>query len=106
MLEERLTGKPCRKESKHRCIGRLKRSCYMHKGKLVSTHTFTLLKRKSQLSLEDMIVDAGLDIDNLQLSNYEDGIYEIITVAGTPDWETGIVDEWELILVPYEEETV
>ncbi len=103
-LYEGLTGNPRSKEPKLRCVGRLKRSCYMHKGKLVSTHTFTLLKRKSQLSLEGVIDDASLDIDGLQLGNYEDGVYEIRVHGGVPCWETGAVDDWELILVPYVEE--
>lgn len=91
-------------KSRLRCVGRLKRNCYMAKGKLVSNYTFTLLKRKSQLLLEDLIDDAAFDIDSLNFGNYEDGVYEIITIGGDLDWETGVVDDWELILVPYKEE--
>lgn len=103
IFEELTKYKPNNK-SRLRCVGRLKRNCYMSKGKLVSNHTFTLLKRKSQLSLEDLIDDAAFDIDSLNFGNYEDGVYEIITIGGDPDWETGVIDDWELRLVPYKEE--
>lgn len=85
-----------------RCVGRLKRNCYMYKGSLVSTQTFTVLKRKSQLQLEDLICDASYDIDQLNLNQYEEGVYEIAT-TNVSEFE-GIVDEWDLKLVPYKED--
>lgn len=86
---------------KLRCVGRLSHNRYMHGDRLVSQSTFTLLKRKSQLSLSDMVGDADIDIDNLELFRHAEGLYEIVICNESRDWETGMVDDWELKLVPY-----
>lgn len=36
--------------------------------------------------------------------NCQDGVYEIQVNDIQRDWETGYVDDWDYILVPYEEE--
>lgn len=77
----------------------------MSKGTLVSKTTFTLLKRKSDLTLGDMVCDHDNgDIELLELGSYGEGIYEIITTNPHYDWETGSLDDWELKLIPYKED--
>lgn len=88
---------------KLRCVGRLTHQRYMHNGKLVSKSVFSLLKRKSGLNLSDLVGDADIDIDNLELGNHAEGLYEIVLCNPSRDWETGIIDDWELKLVPYKE---
>lgn len=92
-------------EPKPRCVGRLSHNRYMQDGKLVSQTTFTLLKRKSQLSLSDLVVDPDIDIDNLALSDHAEGMYEIVMCNESRDYESGILDDWELKLIPYKEES-
>lgn len=89
---------------KLRCVGRLTHNRYMHGDRLVSQSTFTLLKRKSQLTLSDLVGDADIDINNLELSNHADGLYEIVMCNESRDYETGVIDDWELKLVPYVED--
>jgi hypothetical protein len=89
-------------QTKLRCIGRITKNYYLQDNKLVSKSTFTLLKRKSQLTLQDMIDDP--EYSGLNLDEYDEGIYEIITCNHSTDWETGVVDDWDLKLIPYKEE--
>lgn len=89
-----------------KCVGRLRHEKFIHKGKIVHTVSFTLLKRKSNLLLNDMICDVEIDIDCLQLHKYKEGLYEIIICNESRDYETGIVDDWELKLIPYKEDKV
>lgn len=89
---------------KLRCVGRLTHNHYMHKGTLCSESKFTLLKRKSQLTLQDIICDDMYDVPELNLAKYEEGLYEIITVSSGHYVGYGEMDDYKLKLVPYEEE--
>lgn len=89
---------------KLRCVGRLTHSHYMYKGTLSSESKFTVLKRKSQLTLQDMICDDTMDVPELELANHAEGIYEIIMVGGGYYTEYGEMEDYELRLVPYVEE--
>ncbi|AUR89274.1 hypothetical protein NVP1121O_246 [Vibrio phage 1.121.O._10N.286.46.C4] len=84
-----------------KCVGRLKRNYYLHGDKLCANMTFSLLKRHSELGLRDFIVDPELDITILDLHTYEEGLYEIITCNQWQNPETGLVEEYELKLIPY-----
>lgn len=86
------------------CVGRLSHNRYIHGDRLVSQSTFTLLKRKSQLTLSDLVGDADIDIDNLELGNHAEGLYEIIMCNESRDYESGYIDDWGLKLVPYVED--
>lgn len=86
---------------KLRCVGRLTHSHYMHKDTLRSESKFTLLKRKSQLTLQDLICDDMYDVPELQLANYAEGLYEIIMIGSCYHTEYGEMDDYELKLVPY-----
>ena len=56
----------------------------------------------STLDMEDMIPDpeyhAILNIDACS-----DGLYELIPINQSRDWETGIIDDWDLKLLPVED---
>lgn len=82
-------------------IVRVRHNNYMHKNKLVSEVSATLLSRKSNGTLSDLICDPDLDISQLNLGSYEDGLYRIITENHSFDIESGILDDYELVLTPY-----
>ncbi len=90
---------------KLRCIGRVSHNRYMQGNKLVSQSTFTVLKRKSELSLSDMIIDdPDVDIANLELENHAEGLYEIVVLEPSRGYYSCGDEDWELKLVPYVEE--
>lgn len=37
----------------------------------------------------------------VNLHRCEDGVYELISINETTDWETGYVDDWQYKLIPY-----
>jgi hypothetical protein len=88
---------------KLKIIVRLRTQHYMTDTKINTVRTATILKRKSTGSLSDLICDPDVDIPDLTLDEFEDGIYEIITVDHEYDWESGTLDGWRLTLIPYVE---
>ena len=66
------------------------------------------LKRKSRgynVLDEDMYLgSADLVLPTIiNLYDVEDGIYELITVNESRDWETGYIDSYDMKLIPYKE---
>lgn len=86
-----------------RCIGRLTHNHYMYKDTLRSESKFSVLKRKSQLTLQDLISDDTIDVPELELANHPEGLYEIILVGSGYYTEYGEMDDYKLRLVPYKE---
>jgi hypothetical protein len=84
-------------------IVRVRHSNYISKNSMVSTTTATLLKRKSNGSLCDLICDPDLDIHQINLSSYEAGLYRIITRSHSYDIESGLCDDYDLALTPFTE---
>lgn len=65
-------------------------------------------KRKSlndYLPLQDWIDNCGEDTIKWANNIYclDEGLYEVLIVNESRDWEMGYVDDWELHLAPYEE---
>jgi len=78
---------------------RLKTSSYMNQKRVVECRELTLLRKRSNAELGDLFVDAEHDIPNIQMHNYEDGIYTIDTCNHQYDYETGKLDDYDLCLV-------
>jgi hypothetical protein len=78
---------------------RVKHNNYLHNNKIVSEVSATLLKRKSNGSLMDLITDDVYDIPTLNLHSYEDGVYMLSTTNHSYDIESGIIDDFDLILI-------
>lgn len=87
-----------------RLVGRVTVNRYMAGNYLKEETTFRVLKRKSQFSLSDFVCDPEYDIADLDLSNTEEGLYELKSRATSYDIETGCPDDYELYLVPYKED--
>lgn len=78
---------------------RVKHNNYLHNNKIVSEVSATLLKRKSNGVLTDLIIDDVYDIPALDLHNCEDGVYMLSTANHSYDIESGTLDDYDLILI-------
>ena len=85
--------------NKKALIGRLTRERYLHNEQLVEKTVFRVLKRRSQLRLDDVITDPCADIADIDFSKYEPGIYQIEMIDVSTDMDTGLVDDWSLTLI-------
>jgi len=59
-----------------------------------------LLKKASRGDLDDLIVDIDC-VDIVNLHEVNDGLYVLQTCNETKDYETGVIDDYDLKLVPY-----
>lgn len=93
---------PDHKKPKLKCVVRITTSTYTTNRGVVSQRTMNCLKRKSDLSIDDF---CGYIVESLPLNFYEvsDGLYELSAINISKDWETGIIDDWDVILVEYKE---
>lgn len=97
-------------EPESRCVVRLSTSAWSDKRGLHLKKSLTYLRRKSQgwNALADE-ADAVGDLDAfgsiINLDECEDGVYEVVTRNHSRDWETGIIDGYDLKLIPFVEET-
>ncbi len=96
---------PCKKESEPKCIVRVRTSCYVTSGKLCKSKEVYTLKRKTEIDWfnEELNMLGGelweriLDLDLI-----EDGLYILQACNFSKDYETGVIDDYDLKLVPYE----
>jgi hypothetical protein len=96
--------------SKHasRVVVRLTTSYYFDKNGLYERRSLKFLKRKCRnfnFVKEDASCMGAKDLITgiINLSECEDGIYEIITCNESRDWETGVIDYYEYQLIPFNE---
>lgn len=106
-LDELLTGlvlKPDNADTKQTIV-RLTTVMYKKGNKLVYSKELTLLKRKSNEWWEwDCISEVIEDLDLItNLFRVNDGIYQIVMTNAYRDYETGVIDDWDYKLIPYEE---
>ena len=89
---------------KHRLIVMVTTSNYLSGNKMVSKRELYPLKRKSQLSFHDMFPDPIECMNSItNFHEVDEGIYEVIMINESRDWETGYLDDWEYKLIPYKE---
>lgn len=89
------------KECEHTCIVKVKTSTYVTGGKLRTVKDVYTLKRKSTYDLlHEEIRNIGEDLIIQNVDDVEDGEYKLITCDHEYDRESGILDGWELILIP------
>ena len=92
-----------------RLVVRVTTNSYFDKKGLYSKKSIKFLKRKS-FGFNILDEDAkGIGADNvisriINLNKVDDGIYEVITINQSRDWETGYVDDYDYELVEYKEE--
>ena len=68
-----------------RCVVRLTTGAYMSSGEITFKKTLHVLKRKSQLNLQDSGINDPWDAEIENLNQMEDGIYEL--VPAQMDWD-------------------
>jgi hypothetical protein len=89
------------KKKTPKLVVRLSKSSYMSGNSVIQTNKITVLKRKSDLSLLDVFGDPIEDIYDLDLNLLDEGIYEVIVINPSYDCESGMLDDWDLKLIPY-----
>ena len=88
-----------------RCVIRLRTTAWAnHKG-IHCTKSITFLKKQSYgvniLEEEISAVGAMEAISRIvDLGMHDDGIYEVVVANESRDWETGYIDDYDLILIP------
>ena len=90
----------------HRCVVRLKRSAYYTRTGVYFTESLIYLRRKCSgyNILEEEAQGVGaMDALPINMTEMEEGIYEVVSCNETRDWESGVIDGYELKLIPYEE---
>ena len=97
-------------EPKPLVVVRLTTSAYDNDKGFFVKKELRYLKRKCQgwNCLEDFCDNGGANATEECITNlYEvpDGIYTVVMSNISRDYETGVVDDWDLTLVPYKEET-
>lgn len=83
----------------YKLIGRLTTTTYRTARGFAQTKRFDVLKRQSTLSLGDVLddIEYGLPIGFEELP---DGVYELTACNFSRDWGTGIIDDWDVQLIP------
>lgn len=88
------------------CVVRLTTSFYMRGGACCFTQSLRPVKRlcSGWSILEEEVHQIGVK-ETLQritnLSECPEGLYRLIVVNQQRDWETGAVEDYDLMLVPY-----
>lgn len=92
-----------------RCVVRLTTSYWRSGSSIHQKKTLSVLKRQSvgfNIMDEDVSM-AGADgfFKNIvNLDRCKDGVYLVSTCNESTDWETGLVDDYDYVLIPYEPE--
>lgn len=85
-------------------VGRLSTERYISGSSAIEKRKLTLLKRMSSGNLQDLMQDTQCDIEQINFSLYSDGLYELVMTNVSIDIETRRPDDWDLILIPIEEQ--
>jgi len=86
-------------KERYKLIGRVTTTTYKTAKGFAQTKRFDILKRQSTLALSDVIDDIEFGIP-LNLLDVPDGVYELTACNFSRDWETGIIDDWDVTLLP------
>lgn len=95
------------KETGPLVIVRIKTSLYKTDRGIAACRHLTFLRRKSvgHNFLEEDVNMIGADETIpriLNFSDVKDGIYQVITCNEKRDWESGMVEEYDFSLIPFE----
>ena len=96
-------------EEVSKVVARLTTTYFQTKRGYAMRKDLTFLKRKCKGFnwVEEDANQAGAEtiFDNIvELEKHPDGIYELRMCNESKDWETGLLDSWEYMLVPFEEQ--
>jgi len=104
-LELALAGVFPEKKPPPVCVVRLSTGTWHDKRGLYQRKTLSFMKRLSsgyQVLREDAgMIGADLVMDKIiNLDSCKDGLYRVVTVNESRDWESGYVDDYDYELVP------
>lgn len=92
---------------KSREVVRISTSIWSDKNGIYCKKSITQQKRKSFgfQCLQEDIAMIGAEAYNsiININECKDGLYQVITINASRDYETGIIDSYELKLIPFEE---
>lgn len=91
-----------------RTVVRLTTNMYHTERGVFMQKSLQYLKRKSEgycwIKEDCDMIGAGDVIPRIRnLNDCKDGVYEIVTINMSKDFETGYVEDWDYKLVPFEE---
>ena len=87
----------------NRVVVRVTSSMYSNSKSFHYKRSCNLLKRKSLNGY--WVLNEECDLDHHPLENLlevEDGVYQVVVSDEHRDWESGMVDDYTLKLIPYE----
>jgi len=95
------------KEDGPKVVVRIKTSLYRTNRGVAARREMTYLRRKSSGHnfVEEDVDMVGADETILKILNFsevKDGVYQVITCNESRDWETGIVDDYDFKLIPFQ----
>jgi len=95
-------------EAETKTIVRLTTSQYSDKNGVYLKKSLRYLKRKCKghncMQHDCEMIDTENVVSRIvNLYNVDDGIYEVVMINPTTDWETGYIDDWDYELVEYKE---
>lgn len=80
---------------------KLQTSVYKRGERRVLEKSLTPLKRKSTLKFEEIVDWLEEDLPRIiGIDTLSDGIYELTATNFSRDFETGMIDDWDLVLIP------
>lgn len=96
------------REVEHKCIVKLTTSVWGDKDGFYIKKSLKFLKRKcvgyNVLQEETNVMGAEEVYQRiLNINDVEDGIYSVVVVNESRDWETNNVEDWDYELYPYKE---
>lgn len=92
----------------HEVVVRISTSCWSDRKGFYEKRSFIFLKRKCKghnFVEEDLsCIEAEQVLAMIHNIDYvKDGVYSIVSVNEHRDWETGMIDDYDYELIPYEE---
>lgn len=88
-------------QPKPKCIVHIVDSRYVSGGKLVlKREVYTLHRQSNWDELGEQLSMCGADLEIEGLATASPGVYELLAYNFSRNWETGIVDDYDLKLIP------
>lgn len=101
-------GEKLRPKKKHPLVVRVTTSSWIDKRGIHQKRSIIPLQRKSNGAFDILNEDAncvGADVTFERITNLDkcrDGVYYVDICNQKMDWETGYIDDYDFILLPYE----
>lgn len=85
-------------------VVRVRTSCWHDRNGFYEKRSFIYLKRKCKgFNWVENDLDEEVIARISSMNQVEDGIYSIVPINQSRDWETGMIDDYDYELIPYTE---